>query len=155
VLSLHPLSGFFMKDPGLCAVAGRFFASDAYDPVFAQGETARGEYWDLVGAILTAAHLYRLALDEQQQKRGVHERQPDDEAMVAPAERSIAGLLEEFAAARGVCCPNCRGHVCLDERTSSPGADGDFRAHYTCRACDRGLALSITEGELSQWLASR
>src|SRR5262249_23571423 len=28
ILSLHPLSGFFMKDPALCAVAGAIFASE-------------------------------------------------------------------------------------------------------------------------------
>jgi hypothetical protein len=160
VLSLHPLSGFFMKDPGLCAVAGQFFGSaDAHDRVFVQGRTDCGEYWDLVGAILTAAHLYRLALDEQQQKRGVRERNGAaaiDEA-VAPSELSVAGLLEQFAAARGLRCPNCHGPVCLDERRSDRESDGDFfQAHFTCRGgCGRSLALSIAEDELREWLVSR
>ena len=50
VLSLHPLSGFFMRDPGLCEVAGRVFAADNFDASLAND---RKEYWELIGAILT------------------------------------------------------------------------------------------------------
>src|SRR4051794_37791594 len=75
VLSLHPLSGFFMLDPALCAVAGKFFASDAYDLTFGQrqGDSCK-EYWDLIGAIIMAAHLYKQAADEQAQRRDYRDR---------------------------------------------------------------------------------
>ena len=59
VPSLHPLSGFFMKDAAPLAIAGRFFGSKrAYERVFVLGDTQFcGEYWDFVGAILAAAAL--------------------------------------------------------------------------------------------------
>jgi hypothetical protein len=155
VLGLHPLSGFFMQDPGLCAVAGRFFASDAYDRVFDQGQADCGEYWDLVGAILTAAHLYRQALDEQQQKRAVRERPGAEHvASAAPVERSIAGLLEEYAAAKGLRCPSCHGGVSLGEYRNDE-ADGVCQADFSCRACSRRIPFLIKEDELKDWLATR
>src|SRR5262249_28247822 len=91
VLSLHPLSGFFMKDPALCTIAGRFFLSDAYERAMVQGRAEDcAEYWEFVGAILTAAGLYRQALDRQAERRGVRQRNSDDPdlARVADATRS-------------------------------------------------------------------
>ena len=58
VLALHPLSGFFMNDPGLMAVAGRFFACDAFDRVMAGRPGDCPEYWAFVGAVLDAAGMY-------------------------------------------------------------------------------------------------
>jgi hypothetical protein len=66
LLSLHPLSGFVMKDPALCATVGRFCLSDAYERVMVEGRAeGSSEYREFVGAILTAAALYRQALDRQ------------------------------------------------------------------------------------------
>ena len=76
VLALHPLSGFFMNDPGLMAVAGRFFACDAFDRVMAGRPGDCPEYWAFVGAVLDAAGMYRLAAEEQAAGRGVRCRRP-------------------------------------------------------------------------------
>ena len=38
VLSLHPLSAFFMKDPKACAAAGSFLTSGAYEDVMTRGK---------------------------------------------------------------------------------------------------------------------
>jgi hypothetical protein len=138
VLSLHPLSGFFMKDPALCAVAGRYFGSDAYDRVTVQGRAADcAEYWDLIGAVLTAAGLYRQALDEQRQNRGVRLRHGDGPGpgRTAPEERSPAGMLEEFAASRGLRCAACGGALRFQTfRAADAEAEG-FDAEFTCGAC--------------------
>lgn len=154
VLSLHPLSGFFMKDPGLCAIAGRFFATDAYDRVFHHRQADTPAYWDLIGAILTAAHLYRQALDDQQQRRGVHERAGAEAAAVAaPAARSLTGLLDEYAVSRGLHCLACRGPVHLHAQHVDPTADDVCQA--TCPGCNRPVPLAIHQDELQDWLATR
>ena len=47
VLSLHPLSGFVMKDPAALAVAGKFLASPDYDTVMHNGRVESCQaYWD-------------------------------------------------------------------------------------------------------------
>jgi hypothetical protein len=75
ILALHPLSGFFMSDPGLLAVAGRFLACDAFDRVMTTGRAWDcPEYWSFVGAILDAAGMYRLAAEEQSASRGAASR---------------------------------------------------------------------------------
>ena len=75
VLGLHPLSGFFMKDPALCAIAGRFLTCERYDEVMKEGRSENcPQYWDLIGAVLSAANLYRMALDNQGQQRAIHRR---------------------------------------------------------------------------------
>ena len=57
VLALHPLSGFFMKDEALCAVAGRFFASSEHDTIMQTGKADDDPtYWDFVGALLNAGN---------------------------------------------------------------------------------------------------
>jgi hypothetical protein len=158
VLGLHPLSGFFMMDPALCAVAGRFFRSDAYERVMVQGRADTcPEYWDLIGAILTAAGLYRQALDRQAERRGVHQRNSDDPdlACVTDGGRSESGLLEEFAAGLGLRCAPCGGE--LVSRSFDPGdaKDDGFDAEFTCRDCGHESRHRIVRHDLEEWLLSR
>ena len=148
VLSLHPLSGFLMKDPALCAVAGRFFGTDAYDRVFSRGEGTNPEYWDLVGAILTAAHLYRRALDAQADGRKTRTRADGGDAATAGGDhRSQLDLLSEYLAAAGVRCPTCQ---------ATPRVTGFCPDEMTCRLnldCPRGhtTVYPITEDEMTDW----
>jgi hypothetical protein len=150
ILSLHPLSGFFMGDPALCDVAGRFFASDRYEENRANG---LAEYWKFVGAILTAASLYRCAADDQANSRGVHLQKGDAlaAAAAAPDEITEAQLLEDFAEARKVTCPDCGGP--LSFLKYYPAGDSDpVRIDYTCRSCQR-LVVDITSTAcLLDWL---
>ncbi len=151
VLSLHPLSGFVMKDPGLMAVAGRFFGTDAYPRVFERGGADVPEYWDLVGAILTAGHQYRQALDRRVARRGAGatvaprgERATDGETM------SAHGLLEDFATARGIRCPGCGGELRLG--SVDPAAPGsDARATFVCAPCRRDVSVVIRRADLVSW----
>lgn len=151
VLSLHPLSGFVMKDPGLLAVAGRFFGTDAYPRVFERGAADVPEYWDLVGAILTAGHQYRQALDRRAARRGAGatvaprgERATDGETM------SAHGLLEDFATARGIRCPGCGGELRLGSVDPAlPGSDA--RAKFVCAPCRRDVSVVIRRADLVSW----
>jgi DNA-directed RNA polymerase subunit RPC12/RpoP len=153
-LSLHPLSAFFMKDPALCAIAGRFFATAAYGLALGRGQAALcGAYWDLVGAILSAARLYRQALDRQADGRGTRQRAGAEEAACStPAGVSDALLLEEFASSRKVRCPACGGALQF-RRYHSVGPDEEsFPAEYACRACGRNVPRTIDRTDLEGWL---
>ena len=154
VLSLHPLSAFFMKDPALCAVAGRYFSSDTceQDPRFI---SRCDDYWHLIGAILTAARLYRQALDRQAQERGVH-RRPDAEtcAVEEPGVESDARILEDFAAAQGIRCPACRGKVAVSRIEPGEPNASEIEAEFTCSSCQHIIPVTITWQDLDSWLHS-
>ena len=61
-----------MKDPAYCAIAGRFLTCERYGEVMREGRSENcPQYWDLIGAILSAANLYRMALDKQVQQREI------------------------------------------------------------------------------------
>src|SRR5262245_38599903 len=158
VLSLHPLSGFFMKDPALCAIAGKFFASDACAAAM-QRRQVEGceEYWNLVGAILTAAHLYRQALDAQFSRRGTHQQVVGDVATLSgtrgrPEQATEGELLEDFARASGHACPACRQELRLRHYEPASAEADRFRADFECRACRLDVSLAIRQDELTRWL---
>jgi hypothetical protein len=151
VLSLHPLSGFFMKDPALLAVAGQFFGTDAHARVFERGETDVPEYWDLVGAILTAGHQYRQALERRapRRRRGASAETRDgvtidDQAM------SASSLLADYATDRGIRCPGCGGELRLGGvEPAAPGSDA--RATFVCEPCGRDVPVVIRQADLVSW----
>jgi hypothetical protein len=156
VLSLHPLSGFFMKDPALCAIAGHFFATDAYERALRYGQAHLcSAYWNLIGAILTAAHFYRQALDRQPERRGVHQRENADHlARTRPEDDSESTLLEDFALARKIRCARCGGELRLRTyHAAEPGAT-IFPADYACHACGHPVTITIAWTDLETWLRS-
>lgn len=154
VLSLHALSGFFMKDPALCALAGRFFTCDRYEEEMRRARAENcPEYWAFVGAIVTAAHLYRAAREEQERCRGVFVR--DGETVAGATEQAQdygnAALLEEFAAAHQICCPSCGGAVRF-RRFWPANAKGCVRAKYSCRRCRKSFIKTLDGESLATWL---
>jgi hypothetical protein len=154
VLSLHPLSGFVMKDPALCAIAGRFFASAEDGLALERGHAALCDaYWDFVGAILSAARLYRQELDRQAQTRHCHQRGGAEEAARREATgASDALLLEDFAAAQQFHCLACGGPLqLLRYQPVGPSAES-FPAEFTCRSCGRSTCLCIDRSDLECWL---
>jgi hypothetical protein len=158
VLSLHPLSGFFMKDPALCAIAGRYFLSPDYERGAGRGHAADcAEYWSFVGAILTAAGLYRQALDQQAECRGARRRPNEaaDLAEVPDVARSPAGLLEEFAAGAGLRCVRCGGEFLSQGFHPATAGDDAFDADFTCRRCGREARHRIARPDLTAWLGRR
>jgi hypothetical protein len=155
VLALHPLSGFFMKDPGLCAVAGRFFSGRAYDRVFKDGLAAKSKtYWSLVGAILTAAHQYRQALDRQNNQRvpGTKrtlslEKSPEPD--VGPESHD---LMRDFISSRQFNCSHCRSRLVFSSVNTSATNDETFTVLLTCPACCRNASRRIPAADLYSWL---
>jgi hypothetical protein len=150
VLSLHPLSGSFMRDAALCEAAGRVFGSDGYDQIMVGG---RGEYWDLMGAIVTAANQYRRAADAQANERGVRIRGGAAVEHVAggPGDVPEGLTLEDFAASRRLSCPKCRKPVRLVQYHPAGDAD-EFRVDFACRGCDRPVEGIFSRSAFQQWL---
>jgi DNA-directed RNA polymerase subunit RPC12/RpoP len=156
VLSLHPLSGFFMKDPALCAIAGRFFTSKTAVRGITPGQVERcGDYWDLVGAILGAAHLYRQALDRQADARGVRQREGAERvAAVGPLDYGESSILEAFAEARQIRCPACGGKLIYDKYHPAEAGASTFQVEYTCNSCKRPVPISVDATDFVPWLRS-
>ena len=127
-----------MKDPALCAIAREFFGSDAYDRVMTEGRAEGCEaYWDLVGAILTAAHLYRQAAATQARERGVQERGVAVECVAAGSpDVSEPAVFEDFAVSQGVVCSNCSKQIRFVRRHPAEDAS-EVRVDYVCRGCGR------------------
>ena len=158
ILSLHPLSGFFMKGSS-SAIAGRFLTSSSFEAVMSRGRFENHPlYWDLVGAILTAAHSYRSALDCQAQNRGVRLRGGDAAKSLAcqpvPGESSASSLFEDFAAFRGIHCPHCKGSVSLDEYLPATKNSDHCVVRYWCRGCQRVVPTEVQRSILEDWLLS-
>lgn len=157
VLSLHPLSGFFMKDAALCAIAGRFFASDCCDEVIMHSHADCREYWDLVGAILSAAHLYKREAARQAQRDGVRQRGGDIVKKIATSceTTSEAVLLEDFAEAQRIRCPRCRGRLILRKYYPAQSETDQFQVDYACRSCRQQVSKTFGRKALTDWLSNR
>jgi len=156
VLSLHPLSGFLMKDKALSAIAGRFFATEAHDWALARGQaTLCSAYWELVEAILTAALLYRQALDRQDEGRGTRCREAVEGMDIeARAEFDETTLLEDFATHRNIRCPACGAALRLLRYEPAAADEETFRAQYYCSVCRRTVPLTIACTDLENWIRS-
>jgi hypothetical protein len=150
VLSLHPLSAFFMNDSALCAIAGRLFAAEDYEQILANGQAP---YWDFVGAILTAANLYRHAAQEQVNGRGVcHQGGDAVLGLAIPSEANSQGqLLEDFAVTQKVTCPQCRGPVRF-LRYEPVGDCDELRVQYECPGCKMPVPTVFPAASLVAWL---
>jgi hypothetical protein len=160
VLALHPLSGFFMKDPGACLVAGRFFGTESYADVFERGAVgSSAPYWDLIGAILTAGHQYRRARDGQIRFPKKRDRQADpknaDEiegaAFADTGESALAGLM----AADPEKCIAC-GTVTEFHRVGEGDPDtGVFGITCVCPKCGEQSVRNCNEEQIRDWFAQR
>lgn len=155
VLSLHPLSAFFMRNSDACATAGRFFTSTRYEGVMVgAGAETCSEYWDLIGEILTAAHRYRLALDEQRDERQVRASRSETIAKIACERGSVSEseLMEDFAVVQKVRCPRCDDSLRFEHYDAAPKPSGQGQAHYRCRSCSHHVQISFDKSMLEQFL---
>jgi hypothetical protein len=155
VLSLHPLSAFFMQDQESCAKAGRFFTSSRYHDVMVRGRAEYcSEYWDLIGAILTAAHRYRHAHDEQAHHRRIRPSRSEQIKRIScePEDYSEAAMLEDFAATMNVRCPICNNELQFDSHSPATERGGQGQANYRCRSCQRHVQIPLDQSVLKRFL---
>jgi hypothetical protein len=177
-LGLHPVSGFVMKDPVLCAVAGRYVASGESDLVAAGRAELCPRYWDLMGALLTAAYQYRRALDDQPDQRRVR-RDVDVAETICPAgpaapsngQRLLRDRRREsaparpgsaddayeavaaFAAARGLACEECRRALRVVD-LALEGDDDRLRVALGCPRCGARRTATFDAAEVRSYLTS-
>ena len=155
VLSLHPLSGVFMKDKFDRELAGRFFRSDRVPSILTSpGAGDDPDYWNLVAALLAAAHRYRLDADMLAGCRGLRSRGGDAvEPLTSPPEVTDgAGRLEEYAGAQGLSCPACGGALrCLRFSAAEPGTNR-FLVDFVCAVCHRTVPTTIGRAEFTAWI---
>jgi hypothetical protein len=156
VLALHAASGFFMKDPALCAAAGRFFSSDAYERVFVLGQAdSCPQYWELVRGIVIAGHLYAQAAREQKKGRGVREQEGGEHvAVVASAEAlSHTSMLEDLAVHEHWVCASCCGELRYIGFDHADGSDS-AELKFSCRNCEAPTRREVCYHELHVLLTS-
>lgn len=150
VLALHPLSGFFMKDPAMLAIAGKFFGTAAHDRVFVHGEAAVPAYWKLVGGILTAGHQYRQALERQEAGRGATRSTADPATTVVSAEGELSTerLFEEYATSRCFRCRHCQGKLRCCRVTPAKTGANTCSATFGCKSCGKETSKRIRYEDL-------
>lgn len=172
VLSLHPLSGFFMKDPKLCAAAEAYFATDPMSETGTQASIDYEDaYWNFIGAVLSAAYSYRLALDQQNVDRKEPPRKKTtpksgrktrvDRKAEAPKEEpsqedqttTEASTMEDFAARLNARCPHCRGELSFVSLEKCGEGAEYFDVLFTCPACQKQVTVPFPSSEFKEWLS--
>lgn len=157
VLSLHPLSAFFMKDPALCAIAGRFFTSDAYlDAQNPRLIRHCSEYWQLIEAILTATHVYRQAVNRQAGERGTRTSDGAEEWATHRADDlNIAPVFEDYARGHRLKCSQCGGGQRYVQYTSPVDDHAPVQVDFSCVDCGHRNSHQVALSDLEPWLKGR
>ena len=154
ILSLHPLTWYLFADAALRDVAGRFFASEEYDVISGgQGSQDCPKYWELVGAILTAAHLYQIAHADFENRRGVRQQGGDAVIGIAGDEAPppVQAFLEAYLAARNIRC-TCGSTYSCDEMEPVAEEQQTRQVSLRCTDCGRQNTVEVTEAEIQEYL---
>ena len=152
ILSLHPLSAIVMQDPALLEVVGRFVASSEYDRVIRRADDCP-LYWEFIGAILTAANLYRIATETARNKRGTNCYGGDATSQVAgdSGMSSIASAFEEHTAACDWKCL-CGGRLTYVVHREAQDEPGWVLVNYRCALCRADSERLIHQDKCAQTL---
>jgi hypothetical protein len=153
ILALHPLTWFLFSDPALCETVGLFLRTWEFDTV-AQGRATQDcvLYWEMIGAILTAAHLYRIAHDEFENRRGVHETGGDvvDTVTIDDAP-SPQAFMDYYISSRNLRCQCGSRYTC---GTMEPATEEQKSREVPliCRDCGHRDSILVTEAEIQELL---
>lgn len=153
LLSLHPLSVFFMVDPASCAAAGRLFSSTAWNSTCRPGDPEYPLHRDVLVAILFASNSYRLVRDRETVRRSsTEELRADSESIPPEGAADQAGSMDNetlinMAKALDFSCPECNLPLeGLD--ASKPNAGGVVTLTGQCIQCHKEYSRSVTRNEL-------
>jgi hypothetical protein len=157
VLALHPLSAFVMNDPAHLQALGAWIDHPEHDRLVQQAQVgAAPAYWDLVAALLIAAHEYKLVRDHWDQTRtsrtlaGSGDRAAD--AIRDESPPPLATELEDYAAARAIHCPACAGAARF-VRNQAPAHEAEaVRIDFECATCGHPFDAIITVTDFEAWL---
>jgi hypothetical protein len=156
ILALHPLTWCLFADAALCEVAGRFFSSSEYEVISRGGDSENcPNYWELIGAILTAAHMYRIARDEFENRRGVCEEGGNAvENVTSEDAPSVQAFMDVYIASRALHCP-CGSRYACGTIVDATEEQESRRIPVICRNCGQADSVVVTEAEIQDFLLSR
>lgn len=154
ILALHPLTWFLFLDPALREFVGLFLSTWEFDTV-ARGESTEHSvlYWEMINAILTAAHMYRLARDRFANRRGVRERSVDNSPPLTRDDSPppVNSFLEDYLTSRGIRC-HCGGVYQCGE-VEPPAEEGEQRTiPVRCSRCENATFVSVSEDDVTRFL---
>ena len=156
VLSLHPISGFIMRDPAMCEIAGEYFGMDDYDEIASRGQLGRRpEYWRLVGVIMLAASKYGLAREAQENARG-RRKQIGSETLdgvahdAAPPPETL--MWDDYAAERQIRCKSCGSKLRFDRREAPKKLSETATIYFRCAECSESAVHRVCEADLASFL---
>jgi len=154
VLSLHPLGWLLLSDAALRTNVGRFIASSKFDHAMQRGDLDDfDEYWGFIDAVLTAAHLYRLARENYEGER----HRPGLRRAPAGASRqervaAMDAFMAPFVASLNLRC-DCGNsfeytRIGAEPRTGSTSRTVSIRA----RGCRCRSTITVTRQQIEEYL---
>lgn len=152
ILALHPLSAIVHAEPSYLRAIGHWIGHPDYDALNQRGRVGDcPAYWDMVAAILIAAHEYRRSHQRWDERRGVREisggeNRTDPARDEAPA--STALLFEDYARARGIGCTRCAAPLVYQHADLPGEGRSEVRVVFRCRDAGHERSVSITEEDL-------
>jgi len=152
ILALHPLTWFLFADAALREVAGQFFVSKEVEG-FSRGQAGDyPKYWELIGAILTAAHMYRIAHDGFENRRGVREQGGNSvDAITSEDTPSARAFLDDFIASRDLRCP-CGATYRCELLEPAREEEESRQVPVICSNCGHRDTLVVTQAEIEAFL---
>jgi hypothetical protein len=156
VLALHPLSWILLDRPELCQMVGRFLTSPNFDQAMEAGEVDDfAEYWEMVEAVLIAAHLYQLVHLSQESSR----RQPTAGLTIVPETQAPPGgelltpdaHLREYVESLEDRCA-CGGKYVLGNGTLPPARNHKVEIPVICKSCKRRSQIKATQHDMERFL---
>ena len=156
VLALHPLNWILLDRPELCQLVGQFVTSPKFDQAMESGQVDDlEEYWGMVEAVLTAAHLYQLEHLNQESGR----RQPTAGLTIVPETQASPGvetltpeahLLEYVESLEDRCV--CGGNYVLGSGTLPLARNHKVAIPVICKSCQRRSQIEKTQHDMEKFL---
>lgn len=157
VLALHPLSGFMLMSPSHLERIGRWIGHSNY--AYFSDNRRLGEceeYWDLVGAVLIAAHEYVCVRSQWEERRTgrVATGAIDADSQGIDEQPDAAAALDAFAADNGICCDRCGKAVKFVGREDQASSADAALVDFACPSCGERRRASIDRAEFQSWMSS-
>jgi hypothetical protein len=157
ILALHPLSAILFSEPDYLLILGHWFGHPDFDTLHQQNRvTSCHAYWEMVAAILSAAHEYAHSYQRWTDSRpgrpiGSQDSHPELAQNDSPP--SSAWVFEDYVHNRGIVCRQCRAPL-LYQHHEFPG-DGEFEVsvHFRCQGSGHPITLPITHDDLRDHLS--
>ncbi|MFV1967238.1 MAG: hypothetical protein ACC628_17555 [Pirellulaceae bacterium] len=153
VLALHPLSAVILTSPQHLTAIGGWIGHADYESITCVGRIADcPEYWSLVATIMTAAHEYDRSRCRWEELRGkatdvntdtVAQHTRDDSTA------SVAILFEDYAAARGLVCPDCSAVLSYLKHEIRYDEEAVAAVDFCCSSCSHRTTIEISYADIT------